>query len=84
MAAILPEADEIIVKPFEARRLVEFLHQKISTRKPLSSGQGTSGYNLAALGQRCRRGLGWQGSKTAKYSAPFLLAMKSALDIFRS
>jgi DNA-binding response OmpR family regulator len=34
MAAILLEADEIIVKPFEAGRLVELLHEKISTRKP--------------------------------------------------
>src|SRR6202030_3408278 len=34
MAAILLEADEIIVKPFEPGRLVEILHEKISTRKP--------------------------------------------------
>src|ERR1700686_1325552 len=34
MSAILLEADEIIVKPFEAGRLAELLHEKISTRKP--------------------------------------------------
>ena len=34
MATILLEADEIIVKPFEAKRLVELLREKISTRKP--------------------------------------------------
>jgi DNA-binding response OmpR family regulator len=33
MAAILLEADEIIVKPFEAGRLVELLHEKMQTRK---------------------------------------------------
>jgi hypothetical protein len=34
MAAILLEADEIIVKPFEAGRFAELLDEKISTRKP--------------------------------------------------
>jgi DNA-binding response OmpR family regulator len=34
MAAIMLEPDEIIVKPFEAGRLAELLHEKISTRQP--------------------------------------------------
>ena len=34
MAAILLEADEIIVKPFEAGRLAELVREKINTRKP--------------------------------------------------
>jgi DNA-binding response OmpR family regulator len=35
MAAILLEADEIIVKPFEAGKLAELLRDKMLTRKPL-------------------------------------------------
>ena len=34
MAAILLEADEIIVKPFEVGRLAELVREKIHTRKP--------------------------------------------------
>jgi DNA-binding response OmpR family regulator len=34
MAAILLEADEIIVKPFEVGRLAELVREKINTRKP--------------------------------------------------
>src|ERR1700686_503061 len=34
MAAILLEADEIIVKPFEAGRLAELVHEKMLSRKP--------------------------------------------------
>src|ERR1700680_4340105 len=34
MAAILLEADEIVVKPFEIGRLTELVNQKILTRKP--------------------------------------------------
>jgi len=36
MAAILLETDEIIVKPFEAGRLAELLHEKVLTRKPVA------------------------------------------------
>ncbi len=36
MAAILLEADEIIVKPFEAGRLAELVHEKMLTRKPVA------------------------------------------------
>jgi len=34
MAAMVMEANEIIVKPFEAGRLAELLDEKISSRKP--------------------------------------------------
>src|ERR1700687_2008331 len=34
MAAILLEADEIIVNPFEIGRLTELVHEKLSNRKP--------------------------------------------------
>jgi hypothetical protein len=34
MAAILLEADEIIVKPFEITRLTELVHDRMFSRKP--------------------------------------------------
>jgi DNA-binding response OmpR family regulator len=34
MAAILLEADEIIVKPFEISRLTELVHERMTSRKP--------------------------------------------------
>ena len=36
MAAILLEADEIIVKPFEIGRLAELVREKVLTRKPVA------------------------------------------------
>ena len=36
MAAILLEADEIIVKPFEVGKLAELVHEKMLTRKPVA------------------------------------------------
>jgi DNA-binding response OmpR family regulator len=36
MAAILLEADEIIVKPFEVGRLAELVREKMNTRKPVA------------------------------------------------
>jgi ActR/RegA family two-component response regulator len=50
MAAILLEADEIIVKPFEAGRLAELLHEKISTRKPAARSNKE---RVAAILLRC-------------------------------
>jgi DNA-binding NtrC family response regulator len=35
MDAILREADEIIVKPFETRKLADLVHDKFFTRKPV-------------------------------------------------
>jgi hypothetical protein len=50
MAAILLEADEIIVKPFEAGRLAELLHEKISTRIPAARSNKE---RVAAILLRC-------------------------------
>jgi YesN/AraC family two-component response regulator len=50
MDAILLEADEIIVKPFEAGRLAELVHDKLLTRKPAAL---TPKERVAAILQRC-------------------------------
>ena len=50
MDAILLEADDIIVKPFEAGKLAEMVHDKLLTRKPAA---GTPKERVAAILQRC-------------------------------
>jgi YesN/AraC family two-component response regulator len=50
MSAILLEADEIIVKPFEAGRLAELLRDKMVTRKPAARVKKE---RVAAILQRC-------------------------------
>ena len=50
MAAILLEADEIMVKPFEAGKLTELLQDKLLTRKP---GARMEKERVAAILQRC-------------------------------
>ena len=50
MDAILLEADDIIVKPFETGRLAELVHDKLLTRKPAVS---TPKERVAAILQRC-------------------------------
>jgi DNA-binding response OmpR family regulator len=50
MAAILLEADEIIVKPFEAGQLVEIVRNKLVTRKPAAR---TPKERVAAILERC-------------------------------
>jgi DNA-binding NtrC family response regulator len=50
MDAILLEADEIIVKPFEAGKLAELVHEKLLTRKPFTRMQKE---RVAAILQRC-------------------------------
>ncbi|MHB8217871.1 MAG: response regulator [Candidatus Sulfotelmatobacter sp.] len=54
MAAILLEADEIIVKPFEAGKLTELLHDKLLNRKP---GARMEKEGVAAILQRCAVGV---------------------------
>src|SRR5271170_2345035 len=49
MAAILLEADEIVVKPFEIARLTELIHQRMHTRKPTKR---TDKERVAAILQR--------------------------------
>jgi len=50
MSAIVLEADEIIVKPFEAGKLADMLREKISSRKPAAR---TEKERVAAILQRC-------------------------------
>jgi DNA-binding response OmpR family regulator len=50
MDAILLQADEIIVKPFEAGKLAEMVHEKLLTRKPTTRMQKE---RVAAILQRC-------------------------------
>ena len=50
MSAILLEADEIIVKPFEAGKLAELLRHKMVTRKPAARAKKE---RVAAILQRC-------------------------------
>jgi ActR/RegA family two-component response regulator len=54
MAAILLEADEIIVKPFEAGKLAELLLDKMLTRKPAAR---TEKERVAEILQRCATGV---------------------------
>src|SRR5208282_6782275 len=54
MSAILLEADEIIVKPFEAGKLADLLRGKMSTRKPAARIEKQ---RVAAILQRCMLGV---------------------------
>ena len=54
MDAILLEADDIIVKPFEAGKLAEMVHEKLVTRKPSARTQKE---RVAAILQRCTSGI---------------------------
>ncbi len=54
MAAILLEADEIIVKPFEAGKLAELLRDKMLTRKPAAQ---TEKERVGEILQRCMTGI---------------------------
>src|ERR1700694_981045 len=50
MDAILLEADDIIVKPFEAGKLAEMVHEKLLARKP---SPRTPKERVAAILERC-------------------------------
>jgi DNA-binding response OmpR family regulator len=54
MAAILLEADEIIVKPFEVGRLAELVREKMNTRKPATRLEKE---RVGAILQRCIAGI---------------------------
>jgi len=54
MAAILLEADEIIVKPFEAGKLTDLLREKMLTRKPAARIEKE---RVAAILERCMPGI---------------------------
>jgi DNA-binding response OmpR family regulator len=53
MDAILLEADDIIVKPFEAGKLAEMVHEKLVNRKPSARMKKE---RVAAILQRCTSG----------------------------
>src|SRR5579864_2542925 len=50
MAAIVLEADEIMVKPFDVRKLVDLVREKMRNRKP---GVPSSKERVGAILQRC-------------------------------
>jgi len=54
MDAILLEADDIIVKPFEAGKLATMVHEKLLTRKPFAQIKKE---RVAAILQRCTSGI---------------------------
>ena len=54
MDAILLEADDIIVKPFQAGKLAEMVQEKLLTRKPSARTQKE---RVAAILQRCMTGI---------------------------
>jgi DNA-binding response OmpR family regulator len=54
MDAILLEADDIIVKPFEAGKLAEMVHEKLVNRKPSAQMKKE---RVAAILQRCTSGI---------------------------
>ncbi|HXM22448.1 MAG TPA: hypothetical protein VN948_14425, partial [Terriglobales bacterium] len=54
MDAILLEADDIIVKPFEAGKLAEMVREKLLLRKPSARTQKE---RVAAILQRCTSGI---------------------------
>ena len=54
MAAILLEADEIIVKPFEVGRLAELVREKMNTRRPAARAEKES---VGMILQRCIAGI---------------------------
>src|SRR5271166_2581886 len=54
MEAILLQADEIIVKPFEVGKLAELVHAKMLTRPPRARTQKE---RVAAILQRCTSGI---------------------------
>jgi hypothetical protein len=78
------EADEIIVKPFEASRLAELLHEKISTRKPAARAdkERVAAILLRSIGDIVQSWL--TRVKRAKNSTTFRLQTWNALDIFRN
>jgi DNA-binding response OmpR family regulator len=54
MDTILLQADDIIVKPFEAGKLAELVHEKLITRKPAAR---TPKERVAEILQRCTSGI---------------------------
>jgi DNA-binding response OmpR family regulator len=68
MAAILLEADEIVVKPFEIGRLSEMVHDKMLNRKP---AKRLDKERVSAILQRCVTGVVEDWLARAKQSIEF-------------
>jgi len=66
MAAILLEADEIVVKPFEIGRLTEIVRQKMHNRKPVKR---LDKERVGAILQRCAKDIVENWSARAKQSS---------------
>jgi DNA-binding NtrC family response regulator len=63
MEPILLEADDIIVKPFEAGKLAELVHDKLLTRRPSAHTPKERVADIAALYEPYRRRLISAGKK---------------------
>ena len=84
MAAILLEADEIVVKPFEIGRLSELVQERVVNRSPVKRLQKES---VGAILLRSTSDIVREWLTRAKQSSELNfvpLGMKSALDIFPS
>lgn len=84
MAAILLQADEIIVKPFDVGRLAELVHDKMLTRKPVAR---LAKQSVAEILDRSIPNVvaDWLGrQKRATNSTTFRSATTTAQDIFLS
>jgi DNA-binding NtrC family response regulator len=80
MAAILLEADEFVVKPFEIGRFTELVRERAVNRKPI---QRVGRESVGAILQRCSSDIiqDWLTRRNrAVNSTAFRSAMRSALD----
>jgi DNA-binding NtrC family response regulator len=70
MDAILLEADEIIVKPFETRQLADLVHDKLLTRQPVVPTP-KSRRNIKAVHEPDRRRLIGKGQEAQRTQPRF-------------
>ena len=84
MAAILLEADEIIVKPFEVGKLAELVHEKMLTANLPPVGKGESGRDTATAALPVSSTDWLARAKKTMNSTTYRSATKNALDIFPS
>ena len=84
MAAILLEADEVIVKPFDVGKLADLIREKMLTRRPTPRLEKE---RVGAIFQRCLTGVvktGWCAQNRVENSTTFGSATRSGRDIFLS
>jgi DNA-binding response OmpR family regulator len=84
MAAILLEADEILVKPFDVGRLADLIREKMIACRPARGliKKEWARYCSAVLPMSSTTG--WSGRNRVENSTRFRSATRSGLDIFRS